>query len=78
LKRYSEMCWDYSDCGNCGHRTYCVTACLCEPDDICKHRDCKSWDRCFVCSADLCDDCDDPCDDCEEQHCSECACPATQ
>jgi len=56
------MCWDYSDCGGCGHRTYCISVCDCDEDENgemidCDHRDCKSFNECRGCGADLCDDC---------------------
>ena len=52
------MCYDYSECGKCGKKTYCTTQC----DEYCnepctEHRDCKSFNRCEACWEDLCDGC---------------------
>lgn len=70
------MCWDYSDCGSCGHRTYCVTQCYCSEYDIdngcCEHRDCKSFDCCDECGSDLCENCDSKCEECNRKHCEKC------
>lgn len=72
------MCWEYSECGACGHITYCVSVCYCDDEEIesgsCPHRDCKSFDTCYHCNADLCEDCDEECEDCQRQHCSKDSC----
>lgn len=59
------MCWDYSDCGVCGKRTYCIVV-----SDSPDARDCKSFDRCTRCyAADICEDCwyagKEVCEECE-------------
>jgi hypothetical protein len=68
------MCWDYSDCGSCGERTYCITQCWCDDDDeSCPHRDCKSFEKCHTCYQDLCDECfEDKCPQCGFAYCEEC------
>jgi hypothetical protein len=70
------MCWDWSDCGKCGKRTYCITKCGCDVDfeEECKcgNRDCKSFNKCETCCNDLCDDCLDKCEKCEYRYCEEC------
>lgn len=70
------MCWDYSECGNCGKTTPCTAYCGCDGDFYCTCRDCKSFERCSVCSDDLCEDCDSPCEICSRVHCIDHSCQA--
>lgn len=55
------MCWDYSECGCCGERTYCIVYCDHNEEEkengFCEHRDCKSFNTCDTCHQDLCDVC---------------------
>jgi len=75
------MCWDYSDCVKCDKRTWCISQCDHTDEEIdngrCDHRDCKSFERCYGCSGDLCEDCDRECGKCRSSHCEECGCGNT-
>ena len=63
------MCWDYSECCNCGKRTPCTTCCYCSDLCTCGAKDCKSHDNCRKCGYDICEECyyeTDICGDCKE------------
>lgn len=71
------MCWDYSECGCCGERTYCIVYCDHNEEEkengFCEHRDCKSFNTCDTCHQDLCDVCYAiKCKICNKSLCEEC------
>jgi len=70
------MCWNYSECANCGKTTPCTSYCGCGGDTDCNCRDCKSFDCCDVCVGDLCEECDSPCELCKRAHCIDHSCHA--
>lgn len=72
------MCWNWSDCGDCGHRTFCTAYCYHENEDArneCDCQDCGSFDKCNGCGVDLCDDCAyrNKCKDCWKIYCPACS-----
>lgn len=72
------MCWDYSECGVCGEKTYCIIHCNCSEEDIdngyCPHKDCKLFNQCDFCYLDICDYCySEGCSKCGKHHCNECS-----